>query len=35
MWPLTKWNFEIPSSFQGKWKIKIDMVMLIVCLYQL
>lgn len=25
MLPLIGWNFEIPSSFQGKWKIKIDM----------
>lgn len=26
MLPLIGWKFEIPPSFQGKWKIRIDMV---------
>lgn len=26
MLPLVGFNIEIPSNFQGKWKIKIDMV---------
>lgn len=26
MLPLAGFNIEIPSSFQGKWKIKIDHV---------